>query len=244
MIIFNKYIEEELFMNYLEIANSFPMWIAASIAVMLVVFQAILFLVKSYNAGKQMGITEIQMRDAMKTSFITSIGPSIVILSGLLSLLVTVGGPMAWMRLSFIGSVMFELMAAGFGTSAMGISMGIDTVTNVAFANAVWTMILGSIGWIIFATLTADKMGKIQEKVSKGDKGILTIISTAAMLGAFGALVSPHLLRFNKNSIAALAGGLIMAVIEPMAKKGDIKWLKEWGLAIALFGGMIIAAVV
>ena len=231
-------------MDYLEIANSTPMWIAAALAVLLVVAQASLFLVKSFNAGKQMGLTEIQMKDAMKTSFITSIGPSIVILSGLLSLLVTVGGPMAWMRLSFIGSIMFELMAAGFGTSAMGVSMGIDPVTNLAFANAVWTMILGSLGWIIFATLTADKMGKVQEKVSKGDKGTLTIISTSAMLGAFGALVSPHLLGMSNNAIAAIAGGLIMAIIAPMAKKKDIKWLKEWGLAIALFGGMIIAAVV
>lgn len=231
-------------MNYLEIANSLPMWIAAFMAVLLVFIQAILFLVKSYNAGKKMGITEIQMKDAIKTSFITSIGPSIVILSGLLSLLVTVGGPMAWMRLSFIGSVMFELMAAGFGTSAMGITMGIDPVSNVAFANAIWTMILGSIGWIIFATLTADKMGKFQEKVSQGDKGLLTIISTAAMLGAFGAIVSPHLLGFNKNSVAAVAGGVIMAFIVPIGKKRNIKWLKEWGLAIALFGGMFVAAII
>ena len=57
------------------------------------------------------------------SSAITSIGPSIVILSGLLSLLITVGGPMAWMRLSMIGSVMFESMAAGFGTSSVGVQL-------------------------------------------------------------------------------------------------------------------------
>src|SRR5699024_9678229 len=98
--------------------------------------------------GKKIGLPEEKMKSAVKSSLITSIGPSIVILTGLLSLLVTVGGPMAWMRLSFIGSVMFEMMAAGFGTEALGIKMGIDPMTNVAFANAVWTMILGSIGWI------------------------------------------------------------------------------------------------
>lgn len=231
-------------MNYLKIANSVPMWIAAGVAISLVVVQALLFLLKSRKAGKEIGLTEIQMKDAMKSSFITSVGPSIVILSGLLSLLVTVGGPMAWMRLSLIGSVMFELMAAGFGTEAAGVRMGIDTMTEVAFANAVWTMILGSIGWVLFATLTADKMGKAQEKASKGDKGTLTIISTSAMLGAFGALVSPHIMAMNNNSIAALAGGGIMLVINPLAKKKDIKWLKEWSLAIALFGGMLVAALV
>ncbi len=231
-------------MDYLKMANSIPMWIAAGIAVFLVLIQSIIFATKSFTTGKEIGISESAMKDAMKSSFITSIGPSMVILTGLLSLLVTVGGPMAWMRLSFIGSVMFELMAAGFGTQAAGVEMGVDTMTDVAFANAVWTMILGSIGWIVFSTFTANKMDKVQHKFSKGDKGLITIASTAAMLGAFASLSSSHIVAMNKNTIACIAGGLIMAIIGPLGDKKNIKWLKEWTLAIALFGGMIVAAVI
>ncbi len=231
-------------MDYLQIANSLPMWLAAGLAISLALFQAIIFAKKSYSTGKEIGLTEEQMRSAMKSSFITSLGPSVVILTGLLSLLVTVGGPMAWMRLSFIGSVMFEMMAAGFGTEAVGVKMGIDPMTNIAFANAVWTMILGSIGWIIFSTLTADKMEKVQTKFSKGDKGMLSIISIAAMLGSFGSLVSGHLVAMNKNTIAALAGGAIMLILSPISDKKNIKWLKEWALTIALFGGMVVAALI
>lgn len=40
-------------MNYLDIANSLPMWIAAGAAVVLALFQAILFARKSYAAGKK-----------------------------------------------------------------------------------------------------------------------------------------------------------------------------------------------
>ncbi len=230
-------------MDYMKIANSAPMWLAAGTAVGLALIQAIIFAKKSYSTGKEMGLTERQMKSAMKSSFITSLGPSLVILTGLLSLLVTVGGPMAWMRLSFIGSVMFELMAVGFGTEAVGVKMGIDPMTEIAFANAIWTMILGSIGWIVFSALTADKMEKVQKKMVKGDNKLIPIISVAAMLGSFGSLVSGHLVAMNKNSIAALAGGLIMAILSPLADKKNIKWLKEWALAIALFGGMIIAAI-
>lgn len=232
-------------MDYMEIANSLPLWIAAGAAVALALFQAILFARKSFATGKKIGLTEKQMKGAMRSSFITSIGPSFVVLTGLLSLLVTVGGPMAWMRLSYIGSVMFELMAAGFGAEAVGVKMGIDPMTEVAFANAVWTMILGSIGWIVFSALTADKMGKVQNKIMKGNEALLGIIPTAAILGSFAALVSPHLLSFNKNSIAALAGGAIMLILSLVMKsKPEIKWLKEWALAFALFGGMIVAAVI
>lgn len=231
-------------MDYMKIANSIQLWIAAAAAISLVVFQAIIFARKSYSSGKKMGLTDSQMKDAMKSSFITSIGPSLVVLTGLLSLLVTVGGPMAWMRLSFIGSVMFELMAAGFGTEAVGVRMGIDPMTELAFTNAVWTMILGSIGWIVFSALTADKMGKFQDRLAHGDKALVGIISTSAVLGAFAALVSPHIWRMSKNTVAALAGAAIMLVLSILIKKTNKKWLKEWSLAIALFGGMIIAAVI
>ena len=73
----------------------------------------------------------------MKSNFIKSLGLSLVIIPGLLSPLVTVGGPMAWMSISKIWFVMFDLMAAGFATEAMGVQMGIDTMTEMAFANAV-----------------------------------------------------------------------------------------------------------
>ncbi len=230
-------------MDYLQIANSIPMWIAAGLAVVLVVFQATIFVKKSYSSGKEIGLTETQMKSAMKSSVITSIGPSIVILTGLLSLLVTVGGPMAWMRLSFIGSVMFELMAASFGTEAVGVKMGVDTMTNVAFANAIWTMILGSIGWIVFSTISANKMDKVQHKFSKGDKAMVTIISIAAILGSFGSLSAGHLVAMNKNTIACISGGVIMAVVGSLGDKKNIQWIKEWSLAIALFGGMLVAAI-
>ncbi len=231
-------------MDYLKVANSFPMWIAAGLAVVLVLFQAFIFAKKSYETGKAIGITQGQMKTAMKSSMITSLGPSLVILTGLLSLLVTVGGPMAWMRLSFIGSVMFELMAVGFGTEAVGVRIGIDPMTEIAFANAVWTMVLGSIGWIVFSTLTADKMETVQEKVGKSDSGLIKIISIAAMIGSFGSLVSSHLVALNRNTVAAISGGLLMGIITLLADKKNIKWLKEWGMAIALFGGMMIAVMV
>mgnify|MGYP000249566358 CR=1 FL=1 len=62
---------------------------------------------------KKVGLTKTQMNKAIKSSAVTSIGPSIVVLSGMLSLLVTVGGPVGWMRLSMIGSVMFESIGSG-----------------------------------------------------------------------------------------------------------------------------------
>ena len=81
-------------MEALQIANSLPMWIACGVAVVLVIVQALIFIKKAIDAAPHVGVTKEQVNKAIKSSALTSIGPSIVVLSGMLSLLVTVGGPM------------------------------------------------------------------------------------------------------------------------------------------------------
>ena len=110
---------------------------------------------------------------------------------------------MAWMRLSLIGSVMFESIAAGFGTASVGVQLGADTLTPLALDMAVWTMILGSIGWIIFATISASRMDKVQHKISGGDPAKLMAISSAAIIGAFSSMSSSHLIKLNKTQLPA-----------------------------------------
>ena len=100
----------------------------------------------------------------------------------MIALLVSLGGPIAWMRLSFIGSAMYEMMAAGFGTQAVGVTLGKDPMTGIAFANAVWTMTLGALGWIVFATVSADKMEKVQNKFSGNDTKLMGVIASGAIL--------------------------------------------------------------
>lgn len=244
-------------MNALQIANSLPMWIACGLAVAVVIVQAVLFATKAYKAGKKVGLSEKQMKKAMKSSAITSIGPSVVILSGMLSLLITVGGPVAWMRLSMIGSVMFESLAAGIGTNVVGVQLGVDALTNEALAMAVWTMVLCSIGWVIFATFSANRMDKVQNKISGGDAKKLISISVAAVIGVFAAMCAQHLVKilqfdpetkamigagYSKHAFACVLGGLIMGIMMQVSKK--VPALKEWNLTIAILGAMIIAAIV
>ncbi len=231
-------------MDALQIANSMPMWLACGGAVVLVIIQALIFIKKSMDAAPEVGLTKEQVNKAIKSSALTSIGPSIVVLSGMLSLLVSVGGPMAWMRLSFIGSVMFESIAAGIGTSTVGVQLGVDTLTPLALTMAVWTMIVGSVGWIIFATFAADKMDKIQAKLAGSNPAGLTIIATAAIIGVFAAMCSQKLVALDKSALATVLGGALMFVMMQITKKEKFAALREWNLTIAMLVAMIITAVV
>lgn len=160
----------------------------------------------------------------------------------MLSLLITVGAPMAWMRLSLIGSVMFESIAAGFGTASVGVQLGADELTPLALTMAVWTMIIGSIGWVIFATFSSSRMDKIQHKISGGDPARMMVISQAAIVGAFCALSSQHIVKLNKNSVSCVLGAIFMGALITLSEKKNIKWLKEWNLTISILAAMIITA--
>ena len=247
-------------MDAMKIANSIPMWLACALPVAFVILQAVLFARGAYKSGKKLGLNDKQMKKAMKSSAVTSIGPSIVVLSAMLSLLVSVGGPIGWMRLSMIGSVMFESIAAGLGTSAVGVQLGTDTFTPEALGMAVWTMILCSIGWALFATFSANKMDKIEKKVSRGNTGTLTTIASCAIIGVFSAMCASHLSKpfysmmmkadqitmsgAWKNALACVLGAVIMFVLTKVANKKEIGWLKEWSLTITILGAMIITALV
>ena len=231
-------------MEALQIANSLPLWLACGIAVVLVIVQALIFIKKSIDASEKVGLTKEQVNKAIKSSALTSIGPSIVVLSGMLSLLVTVGGPMAWMRLSFIGSVMFESIAAGIGTGSVGVQLGVDELTPLALTMAVWTMIIGSVGWIIFSTFAADKMDKIQNKLAGSNPAGLTIISSGAIIGVFAAMCGQKLVVVDKTALATILGGVAMFAMMTLTKKEKFAKLREWNLTIAMLVAVVITALI
>ena len=147
----------------------------------------------------------------------------------MIALLVSLGGPIAWMRLSFIGSAMYEMMAAGFGTQAVGVTLGKDP------------MPLGALGWIVFATVSADKMEKVQNKFSGSDTKLMGVIASGAILAAFGSFSAGHLITLDKNTVSCISGGVVMLILNMIADKKALKWVREWSLFFALFGGMLVA---
>lgn len=229
-------------MNYLKIAGSLAMWICVVPAILLVIVQALLFAKKAYKSGLEIGMTQKQLNSAIRSSALSSFGPSLAILSGLLALLGIAGGPVAWMRLSYIGNVMFESMAFNFGVTASGSTAG--DIAPQAFINGVWVMIAGSLGWIICSILFTDKMDKVQNKLSGGNPVIMSIIATGAMVGGMASLSAQYVIQVNRNTLACILGAVIMIVLNLINAKKNYGWIREWALTIALLGGMLIATII
>ena len=104
--------------DMLQVANSAPFWKFAFIIVGIVVFQALIFLRIAKKSAPEAGLSEQEVKAAIRSGFISSIGPSFGIVIVLVSLIALIGSPITLMRIGIIGSAATESSAAAIGASA------------------------------------------------------------------------------------------------------------------------------
>lgn len=107
------------------IANGPATWLGGFILAGLASLGAYLMYRKAYKVGLEIGLPEEKLREAIRASAITVIGPSSAIVVGMLAIIVSLSPGVAWLRESAgIGSIMYELATASFGAQAAGESLG------------------------------------------------------------------------------------------------------------------------
>lgn len=227
--------------NYLEVANSLPFWIIAVVMVSVVIFQSVIFMKKAFATGRKIGITEDQFKTTIRSAVITSFGPSFAVLIGLVALISLIGSPMAFMRLGVIGAVMFETLCVDAGAEAVGVVANTPQFDLYAFTNVMWVMCVASIGWLIIAGLFTPKLESFRMKIVGGKNYLLPVLSTGAVLGAFGYQVSKFVVTLGPGTIAVLVSGITIIIVNLLSDKLKIGFLKEWALGLAMIAGMFSA---
>lgn len=106
--------------DFLQKANSFPMYAVAFVVIAVVMLMAAFFLFKAYREGLKIGMEKKKLHKVLTSSVIFSIVPSIGILMGVITLAGSLGIPLPWLRLSVIGALHYETMAADTAAKAAG----------------------------------------------------------------------------------------------------------------------------
>ena len=226
----------------LKTANSFPLWIIAAIVMGLVFFQAFKFMSLASKASASVGMSKDEVKSAIRSGAISSIGPSFAIVIIAISLLSLIGNPVTLIRIGIIGSAPIETVGASLGANALGVELGASNFTEQAFTNAVWVMCLGGMGWLLFTALFTKSLGKIQAKATSSQKNInrFQVLSTAAMLGAFSYLGSGQMIKGIQESVVLLVAFVVMPIILFAAKKYKLTWLVEWSLGFVVLIGLTV----
>ncbi|WP_072710328.1 DUF5058 family protein [Lacicoccus alkaliphilus] len=223
----------------MSLANSPVLWIIALFIIGMVIFQAIIFYRIAKEAAPAAGLNQEEVKRAARTGFISSIGPSFGIAIVIISLLALLGSPITLMRIGIVGSAATETAAAQIGANAFGVDLGGDGFNMQAFTTMVWTMCLGGMGWLLFTLFFTKSLGKTESKVRKKNPKVMAVVSLAAMLGAFGYLLTEQMVNGLNYAVAAVVSLTIMVVIMKVADRTNISWLREWSLGISMVFGMV-----
>lgn len=226
----------------LKVANSFPIWIIAALVIGIVIFQAVVFISLASKTAPSVGLTTLEVRSVVRTGAISSLGPSFAIIIVAISLITFLGNPVTLMRIGIVGSAPIETVGASLGAQAAGSELGSSTFTEQAFTTAVWVMCLGGMGWLLVTALFTKSLGKFQEKISRKNSNVrlLSIVSTAAMIGAFGYFGAGQMIRGINETVVFIAAFLVMPVIIWASNKFKMNWLREWSLGLVIVVGLSI----
>lgn len=229
---------------YKEMANSITMWLACAPGILIVLYQAFIFFKRSVKDAERVGLTKTQVKAAIRSASVTSVGPCFVMLTAMLALMLYVGGPLAWLRVDFIGSVSYELQGANYAAEGMGIELGSAAMDGNFLSTACLVMGAGCVAWVIFAAVFSDKMEVVQNKLAGGNEKLVPIIGTGALIGVYSSMVMDRVIPFKTQGFAVLVSGAVMFLIQSYNKKANKQWLKEWGLTICMIIGAAVATII
>ena len=100
------------------------LFIMAGILVAVVLAQSVYFLVKAYRHSKVLGMDQKKVKKTIISAAVFTIAPAVAIVISVITLSRKLGLPLPWLRLSVVGSMSYETVAANNALSAIGQSLG------------------------------------------------------------------------------------------------------------------------
>lgn len=219
--------------------------------ILAVLAQSVYFLVRALRRAKQLGIGEKVVKKTISSAAIFTIAPAVAILIGVIALSKSLGVALPWLRLSVIGSITYETVAAGNALNAANISAG-DVITDPSiFITILWVMTIGIAAGLVLVPFVTKKIQGGLMKVTVKDKKWGEIFNNAMFLGmisAFLGYVFCDVSSIFKGETWGLipvcvmaVSALIMAICGLLAGKLKARWLTDYALPMSLIGGMASA---
>lgn len=236
-------------------------FVIVGVIILLVIGQSLFFLIRALKRAKEIGISGDRVKRIIITSALFTIAPAVSILVGVVALSKTMGVPLPWLRLSVIGSLSYETVAAGNAINAFGAKMGEQITSPSMFVTVCFVMTIGIIVGLILVPLLAKKIQKGMIKLDNKDVKWSELFTNAMFLGMISAFLgyvfcdvtnlfrsSEYLAEQGVTRTACLipvcvmlVSAIFMAILGLSSKKFKIRWMQDYALPISLVVGMLSA---
>ena len=166
------------------------LFIIVGLLIAVVLGQSIYFLVKALKRSKELGMDQKKIKKTMKTAAIFTIAPAVAIVISVITLSKKLGLPMPWLRLSVIGSMSYETIAANNALSAMGQSLGSATALNAQqYVNVLLVMTISIMMGIWLVPAIGKKLQKGMKSMENRDQKWANIFQNALFIGMIAAFL-------------------------------------------------------
>ncbi len=225
----------------MDFKSSPALYLIAGAVILFVLAQSVFFLVKSWKHGQELGIDKKKLLNSITSSALFTIPSALSVLATVIALAPALGLVIPWVRLSVLGNITYETVAATEAINAFGITTGItEAITDPeAFAGVAWVMTIGICFSLVILPFVAKPLhkkflsaGKKKEEESEtvivaeektdaptdGKKkkrsfaGFMDYVTPALFIGLIGAFISNSILGAGKKEIA-LDGAGVLSVI-------------------------------
>ena len=237
--------------------NHPALFVLAGVLVTVVLAQSVYFLVKALRRAKELGMDTAKIRKTIRTAAIFTIAPAVAIVLSVITLSKDLGLPLPWLRLSVVGSLSYETVAAGNAMSAMGLELGkVSQLTAQQYVNIALVMTVSiMVGIWLVPAISKKLLGGISN-LQKRDAKWTDILSNAMFIGMISAFLGFVFCDFSRLwspeagysatsgliPVAVMAvAALVMVLCGGLMKLLKWKWLTDYALPISMIAGMASA---
>ena len=160
------------------------LFVLAGLLVAVVLGQSVYFLVKALKRSKELGMDQKKVIKTIRTAAIFTIAPAVAIVISVIALSKSLGIPLPWLRLSVVGSMSYEAIAAENAVSAMGLTLGkIDALTAQQYINITLVMTISILVGIWLVPLIGKKLLGGMSTLATKDAKWADVFSNAMFIG-------------------------------------------------------------
>ena len=232
--------------------NSPVLFVIAGVIIAAVLAQSVYFLIKAWKRGLAIGMEKAKLKRIARTAAVFTIAPAIAIVISVITLAKDLGVPLPWLRLSVVGSLSYETIAASNAESAMGlVFVQVTALTAQQYVTIAWVMTISIMVGIWLVPLVGKKLQTGMVTMENRDKKWGDIFSASMFIGMISAFLGYVFCDFASVFSGNMAGlipplvmlvsALVMALAGVIVKKYKWRWVGDYALPISLIAGMASA---
>ena len=231
--------------------NSPIIFVLVAVIILVVMAQAVFFLIRALKHAKKIGINKEKVKKTIINAAIFTIAPAIAIVVSVITLSQSLGVALPWLRLSVVGSLSYETIAAQNALSGMGSKLG-ETISNAStYVTVALVMTISIMAGVLLSPIIGKKLQKGLISLDKKDKAWSEIFQNSLFIGMIAAFLGFVFCDFSTIFNGDASGlipvfvmacsAIVMLLCGLLVKLTKLRFISDYALPVSIIVGMLMA---